>query len=193
MLPHCWHLLAPLDHFAGLQSCLRLFLEQRWRGHTPSYLNPWWLSFRLCFLHCAFDHLLLHAGHALKLLDRGGGWGAWNRSFVCSFVPSSFSALSYKPKSPFELELSLEFTETYTEKYPGASLIIAPNCHDLILMTAAGLRQTNDKKTLSEFFHSIKDFRGAMGTYSATNDNRFTLPATVKVVTETGFEKLISN
>jgi len=36
----------------------------------------------------------------------------------------------------------------------------------------------------------VKEFRGALGTYSASGDNLFTLPAAVKEVTATGFRRL---
>ena len=38
--------------------------------------------------------------------------------------------------------------------------------------------------------HTLRDFHGALGTYSASGDNRFTLPTAIKIVTEGGFQKL---
>jgi len=42
----------------------------------------------------------------------------------------------------------------------------------------------------TQFLHTVKDFNGALGTYSASGDNRFTLPAAIKVITADGFKKI---
>ena len=47
-----------------------------------------------------------------------------------------------------------------------------------------------DTEEINRFLHTVKDFTGVMGTYSATEKNNFTLPAAVKVVTRDGFKKL---
>ena len=78
------------------------------------------------------------------------------------------------------------FLETFRKKYPDSSQFSAANCHDAVMLASEAVRQ---KKPLDVFLASLKDFSGALGTYSATGDHRFTLPATVKVVTENGFVK----
>ena len=80
-----------------------------------------------------------------------------------------------------------EFLKLYGERYPGASPVTAANCHDAVLMAA-------DAKVkgvaLNDHLHNLKDFKGALGVYSSTSDNKFTLPATAKIITSTGFERL---
>ena len=59
-----------------------------------------------------------------------------------------------------------------------------------ILLMAAAFRQGEGIAGINKFLHTVKDFSGAMGTYSASGKNAFTLPAAIKVVTESGFEEL---
>lgn len=43
---------------------------------------------------------------------------------------------------------------------------------------------------IAKHLAELSNYTGAAGKYSATGDNRFTLPAAVKIVTESGFRKL---
>ncbi|MCB0324946.1 MAG: ABC transporter substrate-binding protein [Bdellovibrionales bacterium] len=78
------------------------------------------------------------------------------------------------------------FFEKYKARYPEASTFGAGNGYDAVMLIASALRE---QRRLNDYLHTLKEFSGALGTYSATGDNRFTLPATIKVVTEDGFEK----
>lgn len=80
-----------------------------------------------------------------------------------------------------------QFMDSYLKKFPGASTYSAGNCYDIVMLIAESIRK---REELNYFLHNVKDFNGALGTFSASGDNRFTLPATVKVVTKDGFEKL---
>ncbi len=82
------------------------------------------------------------------------------------------------------------FVSDYTKTYSSQSMWAASNGHDAMLLLAAALKEGYTPDKFPQFLSSVKDFRGALGTYSASGDNRFTLPATVKIVTKTGFEKL---
>jgi len=82
------------------------------------------------------------------------------------------------------------FLNEYRRRFPGASLYGASNGHDALLLMAHAARARLDREGINRMLHTLKDFSGALGTYSATGDNRFTLPAAVKVVTADGFAKV---
>lgn len=82
------------------------------------------------------------------------------------------------------------FSKEYASKFPKASSYASANGHDFALLLADALSKGYDAKNLNEYFKKLKDFKGALGTYSSSGDQRFTLPATIKVVKENGFEKL---
>lgn len=83
------------------------------------------------------------------------------------------------------------FVAEYEKRFPGASSYTAANCHDLVLLfgKAIGEGKTSPAQ-ITAFMHSVTDFSGAMGTYSSTGDNLFSLPATLKVITKQGFALL---
>lgn len=83
------------------------------------------------------------------------------------------------------------FLKTYREKYPKASPVGAAHCHDVISLLGDAIDK--GKLTISEIrehFATLNNFTAALGTYSTTGDNRFTLPAVLRRVTETGFEDI---
>lgn len=85
------------------------------------------------------------------------------------------------------------FLTEYQKQYPNDSLFGAANGHDIALVLGAAVEKLGPKlnaETLNEHLHTLKDFTGALGTYSASGDNRYTLPAMVKQVTKDGFEQL---
>ena len=87
------------------------------------------------------------------------------------------------------------FLTEYKSKYPAASLFSAANGYDLALLIGKALKTLSkdgqiDLVELNQYFATLKDFSGAMGTYSSTGDNRFSLPAVLKTVTATGFQDL---
>lgn len=83
-----------------------------------------------------------------------------------------------------------EFLAAYRSKFPGASLYTAANCHDIILLAADALRKGIKKpEEMNSYLHSVRDFKGALGTFSATGGNSFSLATAVKVITKDGFQK----
>ena len=82
------------------------------------------------------------------------------------------------------------FLKTYQERFPGASSYLAASGYDAVRMLGKAVELGVEKEKLNEFFANLKDFSGALGTFSATGDQRFTLPATLKIVTKDGFKKL---
>lgn len=83
-----------------------------------------------------------------------------------------------------------KFVEEYRKRFPNASLWGAASGHDAVLLLGAAIDKDYSKKNFHSYLATLKDFSGALGVYSATGDNRFSLPAAVKVVTADGFEKL---
>jgi branched-chain amino acid transport system substrate-binding protein len=87
-------------------------------------------------------------------------------------------------------EGDLGFQKRYKEKFPNATSYASGNGYDLVMHFKEAYLQGLKGKEVAKYFHNLKDYKGALGTYSATGDNRFTMPACVKVVKENGFEKL---
>jgi len=82
---------------------------------------------------------------------------------------------------------SPEFMGAYQTKYPDVSWYTACNLYDSIHLLAAATRTSRDPAVVSQFLKDLKDYHGACGTYSASGDNRFRLPVTVRQVTNSGF------
>ena len=76
-----------------------------------------------------------------------------------------------------------EFLAAYRRRYPQDSIFAAGNGHDAMLLLAAAAGKNLKSEALNRFLHEVRDFKGVLGTFSATEDNRFTLPAAVKEVT----------
>ena len=86
---------------------------------------------------------------------------------------------------------SAEFEKDYAAKFGYHPGWAAANGYDSLKLLIDGYKASGaEGANIAKFLGSVKDFKGATGTYSATGDGRFTLPAAVKVVTDKGFEKL---
>lgn len=83
-----------------------------------------------------------------------------------------------------------EFQNEYRTKFPTASQYTAANAYDAALLLGDALKRGYGRATLNTYFQTLKDFKGALGTYSASGDQRFTLPAAIKVVRQDSFEKV---
>ncbi len=84
------------------------------------------------------------------------------------------------------------FEQDYRKAYNEQPGLGAANAYDALnLLKLAWKSKVVDAENLSvvNYLDTVKDFKGAAGTYSATGDGRFTLPATVKIITERGFER----
>jgi len=82
------------------------------------------------------------------------------------------------------------FLKRFQAKYPDSSLFGAGNGHDIVLLLAKGSKKARRPAEIVSFLANLKDFSGAMGTYSSSGDNRFTLPAAIKEVRGDGFVTL---
>ena len=83
-----------------------------------------------------------------------------------------------------------EFTERYLARFPGGSLFAAGNGNDIVLLLSEAIKRGGTRSKVNGFLHSVKDFSGSLGTYSASGKNTFTLPAVIKVVTPMEFEEI---
>ena len=84
-----------------------------------------------------------------------------------------------------------EFIELYRKGYQEYPAWTCSNSFDSVNLLVDGFK-INGANTgaIAQYLATLKDYHGAAGRYSATGDQRFTLPATVKVVTKNGFEPL---
>lgn len=82
------------------------------------------------------------------------------------------------------------FVEEYRKRFPGAMLITANNGFDAISLLATASRHGTSGETVATFLRTVRDFIGASGKFSATGDNRFSLPAALKYVAQDGFKEL---
>ena len=89
------------------------------------------------------------------------------------------------PASPTD-----DFAKRYRREFPDAALSFAAYGHDVVLLLAHGAERYSSAEGLNSFLHTVKDFNGALGRFSASGRNSFTLPATLKIVQKDGFEKL---
>jgi len=78
------------------------------------------------------------------------------------------------------------FLDEYRKRFPGASSGCAANGHDAVLLIARAIELQTKPGAIHEFLSRLRDFSGALGKYSSTDDHRFSLPARVKIVTQTG-------
>jgi branched-chain amino acid transport system substrate-binding protein len=79
------------------------------------------------------------------------------------------------------------FMAKFERLYPGQNQSEAGNGHDVIQVLAKAVEQhITGPRELNVFLHQLHNFSGALGRYSATGDNRFDIPVTVKVLTADG-------
>ncbi len=83
------------------------------------------------------------------------------------------------------------FTNRLRKRFPGDLIMYsAAEFFDaLTILAAFGVRDQTPEK-ISQSLRSLKDYEGAIGKFSATGDNRFSLPGVLKIVTKEGFKPL---
>ncbi len=82
-----------------------------------------------------------------------------------------------------------DFTKLYQKKYNEYPGWATGNSYDSLKLIASGVKELGfDNHAIRDSLRNLKDYQGAAGIYSASGDNRFTLPASLKRVTEKGFE-----
>ena len=83
-------------------------------------------------------------------------------------------------------EASQEFLDAFTTKYPGESYLTANQSYDIIRIIADATRERKDGASIAQFLKTLKNYQTVSGVISATGDNRFTLPTTLKTLDERG-------
>ncbi len=82
-----------------------------------------------------------------------------------------------------------EYFKSYTERFSSYPTAGGVNAFDAAKMMIEGAKSTN----LNTYLHTLKDFDGALGKYSASASNDFEIRAMLKVVGEGGFSPLTGN
>ena len=89
---------------------------------------------------------------------------------------------------------SAEFETAYREKYGSVPGWASANAYDSMQLIFSALEKVGDSSEgIAAYLANVENYVGAAGTYSSSGDNRFTLPATIKVVTKDGFKKLVDS
>lgn len=84
-----------------------------------------------------------------------------------------------------------DFTQLYQAKFKSQPGWASANSYDALMLIGQAIAQgATDAEALRSWLANLKDYRGACGTYSASGDNRFLLPAALKRVTASGFVPL---
>jgi len=88
-------------------------------------------------------------------------------------------------------EVSPVFFKQYKNRYNEQPGWAAGNAYDTLNLVLQGLKTAGQDNTkIADYLRGVRDYRGAAGRYSALSPNQFSLPATVKLVTEQGYQKL---
>ncbi|MBX7145150.1 MAG: ABC transporter substrate-binding protein [Oligoflexia bacterium] len=84
-----------------------------------------------------------------------------------------------------------EFVKKYRDRYHEHPGWATANAYDTLRLIAAAVDQFgNDNLKIASYLRAIRNYSGAAGIYSASGDNRFILPAAIKLVQADGFPKL---
>lgn len=69
-------------------------------------------------------------------------------------------------------------------------IVTANNGFDAIQLLSVASQDNHSSKDVAQYLRTLKTFSVASGTFSATGDNRYSLQATLKAVSKSGFEDL---
>ncbi|MCB0309793.1 MAG: ABC transporter substrate-binding protein, partial [Bdellovibrionales bacterium] len=88
-------------------------------------------------------------------------------------------------------EFDPEFIDLYRQRYKEFPGWASANAYDAVTLLAIGARKFGkNSEQIAKFLKELSDYKGAAGRYSATGDNRFTIPAAVKIIEKDGFKKI---
>ena len=88
-------------------------------------------------------------------------------------------------------DATIGFNDGYKKIFGSLPGFGSANAYDSFnMLIEAGLQNNLREIEIAKYLASIKDYKGASGEYSATGDNRFTIPAAIKVVGKNGPLKL---
>lgn len=84
-----------------------------------------------------------------------------------------------------------DFIERFQRRYPKQSTYTASHSYDIIRLLTDATRQLKDGDTIALFLKGIRRYPTVSGEISATGDNRFTLPTTLKKLDANGTPQMI--
>jgi len=91
-------------------------------------------------------------------------------------------------------EPSAEFIKRFSGKYPGVSLYAVGQGYDIPGLIAKASAPVKDRTLLraeiNKFLHTVRDYHGAAGVFSADGKNAFTFAAVVREVQADGFKTI---
>ena len=79
-----------------------------------------------------------------------------------------------------------EFIEKFRKKYPGESNYTTSHSYDIIRLLIDATRERKDGDSIASFLRNLRNYPATSGEISATGDNRFTLPTTLKRLDQDG-------
>lgn len=79
-----------------------------------------------------------------------------------------------------------DFLERFRAKYPGDTDYTASHSYDSLRLLVDATWRQKDGESIAVFFRTLKDYPASSGVISATGDNRFTLPTTLKTLDHLG-------
>ncbi|RME59059.1 MAG: amino acid ABC transporter substrate-binding protein, partial [Candidatus Dadabacteria bacterium] len=85
-----------------------------------------------------------------------------------------------------------EFRKKYFSRWRKEPGWASCNGYDSLKLVVEGTGKSFSVDTLAQFLFTVSNFRGGCGVYSATGDNRFSLPAELRIVKKDGFYPLYS-
>lgn len=80
------------------------------------------------------------------------------------------------------LQSSRDFYRRYRQRYPDASEFLAAHGNDIAEVLLKASEYYTDAQGVNRYLHELHNFSGALGIYSASSDNRFTLPIELKEI-----------
>lgn len=92
-----------------------------------------------------------------------------------------------------------DFSLRFQERFKVAPGIVSANTYDTIKILIAAIDENKVKKSsenttmaeqIVDYLKELKNFKGAAGTYSASGDNRFLVPAAIKRIEQDSFKAI---
>jgi ABC-type branched-subunit amino acid transport system substrate-binding protein len=82
------------------------------------------------------------------------------------------------------------FMREFESLFPKSSKVTASNTFDAVTLQALAGEKASSPEDQIRYLSQLRDYQGASGKFSSTGDNRFSLPATLKVVSGMEFKPL---
>ena len=87
-------------------------------------------------------------------------------------------------------DASGDFVRKFKARFPTSSMYSAANGYDTVKLLISAAKRDPSAEGVRFYLSTLSNFEGALGKYSASGDQRFTLGAAVKEITKDGFIKI---